>query len=104
MSLAGSLANCSELCTDLGEKQSFPAQFPTGQTVQINTGHCCQQLRERELCVPGALSFFGAWFFFFLSYIIFILQIMAYASILLLDVADLLGEKGLVTKGLSDDL
>lgn len=54
--------------------------------------------------MPGALSFFGAWFFFFLSYIIFILQIMAYASILLLDVADLLGEKGLVTKGLSDDL
>lgn len=56
--------------------------------------------------MPGALSFFGSWFvfFIFLSYIIFILQIMAYASILLLDLAELLGEKGLVTKGLSDDL
>lgn len=29
---------------------------------------------------------------------------MAYGSILLSDLAELLGEKGLVTKGLSDDL
>lgn len=48
--------------------------------------------------------FLGLGFFFFWSSIIFILQIMAYASILLLDLAELLGEKGLVTKGLSDDL
>lgn len=105
LSLAGSLANCSELCTDLGEKQSFPAQFPTGQTVQINTGHCCQQLRERELCVPGALSLFGAWFFWvFLVLYHFYITNNGLCFYLLLDLAELLGEKGLVTKGLSDDL
>lgn len=59
--------------------------------------------------MPGALSF-GVWFlvgffsflflaFFlfgcFLSFIVFILQIMACASILLLDLAEQMGEKGL---------
>lgn len=80
--------------------------------------------------MPGALSFFSGFFFvgwvgwlfflvccvlfsflgffclfwcgfIFMSCMIYILQIMAYASILL---AELLGQKGFVTKGLSGDL
>lgn len=45
------MANHSELCTNLGEKQSFPAQFPTGQAVQINTGHAVDSLgKENSVC------------------------------------------------------
>ena len=47
--------------------------------------------------MPGVLSFF--------AFIIFVLKIMAYASILLLDLAESLGKKkGLSLKGLNVEL
>lgn len=58
-------------------------------------------------CLLCFVFFFGVFFFLFwcgfifMSCMIYILQIMAYASTLL---AELLGQKGFVTKGLSGDL